>query len=186
MSSNSGLSLALAVGVEERNFSLRGDSPAVSETNIKIIEDSVMEGGSVVPDSDGVFFPLETDLEINTTGNMSVQEVQDSFRFFLAKTDNAAGESRLNEQALPSSDRVGTNDRVDSLNGIATDSVASSDSSIALIQAAVDSFKAFKELLHSWGQLIVCSITRCPKSVTTNSWEGIKLQEGKTSRVLRM
>jgi hypothetical protein len=185
MSSNTGFSLALAVGVKVRLFSLRSDSPAVSETNIKIVKDGIMEGNSVVPDSDSVLFPLETDLEVDTTGNVSIQEVQDSFRFSLANTNNAAGESRLNEQALPSSDRMSTNNRVDGFNGSATDSVASSESSIALIQTRVDSFQAFNELLESWRQSIVCSIARCPEGVTSNSWESIKLQEGKTCGILK-
>jgi hypothetical protein len=184
VTSDIGFSLALAVGVKVWNFALRSDSPTMSKTNIQVVKDGIVESDTVIPYGDSVLLPLETDLEVQSTSNVSIEEIQDCLRLSLADTNDATSETRLDEQALPSGDRVSTDNRMDGFDGCATDCVASSGSSVALVKTRVNCLQTVNELLESRGQLVISSIARCPKRVTTNTWEGIDFQEGETSRVL--
>lgn len=66
-----------------------GEMPSLAR--LPVDEGSVLDG-SVVPDDDGLFLPLDAGVEVGAPGDVLVEEVEDGVGFLLFEADNVTGD----------------------------------------------------------------------------------------------
>lgn len=71
---------------------------ATAQLGGKIIKDGAMESCTVIPNSNSIFGPFETKLEIMPTTDMLEQKVEHKSGLLVAETYNALGKTWLDKQ----------------------------------------------------------------------------------------
>lgn len=99
---------------------------------------------SVVPESNRVGLPVEAHLEVHVATDLLEQEVQDGIRLSLGNADDTTRETWIDVDTLPAGYGVNADDRVDGLDGFATNVESGSAGTFSLSYAAVESGKAFQ------------------------------------------
>lgn len=92
---------------------------------------------SVVPERDRVGLPAEAHLEVRIATDLLEQEVQDGVRLGLGNSDDAARETWVDVDTLPAGDGVNADDRVDRLDGFATNVEVGSAGTLSLCHTTV-------------------------------------------------
>lgn len=117
--------------------------------------------GTVVPDRYSVRLPVKSHLELDTVLDVVVKELKKILGFVELESIQIRGKGLIDEESLPSCQRVGSNDRVRANMGASRFVVANESR-----KASVDASLAGEELLHVWRELIVGSIHVRKESVS--------------------
>ena len=124
-------------------------------------------GDSVIPEGDIVLVPLEPSMVLRRGGDDLIEKGDDVVALGLGNADNFGNEAGVEEEGLPSGDRVCADEWVLGGDGFTTNRPAEVSRALSLKFSGVDGSETFEVLLHEWRELIVCSILRRPESITT-------------------
>lgn len=151
-----------------------------------------MPGTSVVPNCHRVLFPSETYAEIVVLRNERVNVGQQKVRLVASYAVDPLRESLVDEETLPSGDRVGANDWVDRLElrpvvqwratNPRTERVAKATSLVMEERGVVSGGEAFEHLSHGGRQTIVRFIARRPHRVATGRRQSVNFEHGVVRR----
>jgi len=107
------------------------------------VEGRGMCDDSVVPESDRVGLPVEAHLEVQVP-DLLEQEVQNGIRLNLGNADDATRETWIDVDTLPAGYGVNADDRMDGLDGFATNVEPGSAGTFSLSYSAVEGGKGFQ------------------------------------------
>jgi hypothetical protein len=123
-------------------------------------------GDSVIPEGDIVFVPLEPSMVLRRGSDDLIEKGDDVVALGLGDADNLGDEAGIEEEGLPSGDRMCADEWVLGGDSITTDGPAEVSRALSLKFGGVDGGEAFEILLHEWRELVICSILRGPESIT--------------------
>jgi len=142
---------------------MRGQLPS----QVEMLGNFETYSDAVVPESDIMLVPLESHMSLLGSRNDFVEIADDMVGFRFGNTDNLSDETWIEEERLPSRDRVGADERMLGDYCLATDRATQLTSTFGLHLSGVKGGKALQILLHWLGKSIIGSILRGPKGVTT-------------------
>lgn len=123
---------------------------------------------------------------------MLKEELEQAVRFLRSQLVDSLGKDSVDKEALPAGDGIGPDDRMDSAQMLADVLWGTSVLSKGGIGLACDvdeiltdmgGSETFKEGLICGGKAVVCLISGCPESVTTDLGKGPDLKSGVVRRV---
>lgn len=106
----------------------------------------------VVPNRDGIFLPTEAHLEVWVLADLVEQELEDRVGFSLGYPDDAAGEARIDIDALPARHGMDADERVYGFDLVTADVQPSGPGALSLGGGAVDRREALEVGLHALAQ----------------------------------
>jgi hypothetical protein len=110
---------------------------------------------SVVPESNIILLPLETDVVLLSSRGELIEIVDYSIRLRFRDSNNSSDKARIEEYGLPSGNGICAYERMLGHNWLTTHCTAQSVGSICLDMCRMQGFKTFQVLLHTPGQKIV-------------------------------
>lgn len=180
--------LRLSVGVEGWALSLAADADSVAAVRSESISSGMgllsvsarfkynnfwgyleAYSSAVIPEGDIVLAPLEASVQLLRSCDNLVEVGNDGIALSLGDSDNLGDETRVEEETVPSGDRVGADEWVFGGDGITTNRSAKGTRSISLHVGRVEGGQTLEVVLHRRRQGVVSSVLGRPQSVTTTS-----------------
>lgn len=152
----------LAVGEEERGDLCGGCDPECMSPARRVwppvVKGSRVVDDGVVPEDQSVGLPSHPQCKVGVDVHQAVEHVEDGVRLALGYTNDVTSEGRVDVDALPASDRVGSHKRVLRLDGTATQVEAGLGCSFRLLYTRVEGSECLEVLSHGWREGIVESV----------------------------
>lgn len=123
----------------------------------------------VVPERNHSRAPLVSSVDLLGGNNHVVEVGHDSITLHLRDSNDSSDESGRVEQGLPSSNRVDTNQRVLSSDGVTTNRAAESAGSSRLLLSRVLGGESLEVLLHMRREKVVGGVLGRPEGITSGT-----------------
>jgi hypothetical protein len=156
-----------------------------------------------VPDDNSAWSPFDAGLKVDTTRDMSKQELEECVTLFLLQADNATGDfsrglvsehsklayglltATVDVESLLSSYWMSTNDWVLIGNRLTSNHSTALLAKLRLLKSRVNGLESVQSLLQCWRQAIVCLNLVGKGSISTSLLWCVKdIQEGGSWRLL--
>lgn len=122
---------------------------------------------AIVPESNIVLVPREPSVHFLGSGHHVCEVPKNGVTLTLGNPNDLSHEAGVEEQRIPTGDRVGSDERVNSGNGVAADGPAEGARVVGLHVRRVQGCQALEIGLHEWREDVISSVLRGPEGVAT-------------------
>lgn len=137
-------------------------------------------GDAVIPEGNVILAPLEAGVQLLGGCEHLIEVGDDGIALGLGDSNNLGDETRVEEEAVPSGDWVGANERVFSGDGVTADGASEGTGAVCLHVGRVEGSQTLEVGLHGSRQGVVGSVLGGPQSVTSTAtgWASKHLERG--------